>query len=703
MRPKREKWDTYDDETAGEEPSKDKEERQVKIVYGDSRWAYALLAVLPVFGQTLYIFSLRGGSPDDDPEDWVQSNLPQLFLFVVLSSLTFVFGMMGSLFISSKKVSALLVLWYLFCLGTIMGLSNHESTIQSHGAYNAVAFLCLAIPEGATAILVRLLITHELKFRCPKTSFVALCLVFILSVIITSHSRDDWDRGLFDASLQRKHACSIHTPVVSWDRIWEDSVVKAYSMWSWRSCEEQPIIATLNYSSQLLTIHCPTDFHGDAKYSLLPVVEGQLGSRMISWATPKIVWQTHYGGVINMRKYDSIVVQCGSYRNLVLNVPRNKKAVARVQSHNSSAQRDFYAQLEENQKTAHTTYQVKHNAPKPPSRHPVLSSQYVPRSTKLKVPNILVIYLDSISRNSLIRKFPHTMRFFEQVRNNATNNLGGPSVADAFQFLRYHSIGRTTRHNARAMFTGDPYESQLMTIWEILQDDYVTGIIDNTCAEWSAKYLEGRSAIADHRLSAIWCLPEYAGLRGESFDLFTGPWSLQRRCLVGEQVHNRVFEYINLFRKTYVDVPSFLLVKFTEGHEPSGSVIGMIDKPLSQLLQTVDLNSTAVILLSDHGLHMGILWSLGLSSSILENKLPGWFMLLPKWWTEGRNSADGIFLQENEQALVTPFNIFGTLLDLAGRDPPPRCSSYCQSAISYDLPDRNCPGAGIPDKFCGCS
>eukprot|EP01105_Mastigella_eilhardi_P010648 TRINITY_DN2480_c0_g1_i1.p2 TRINITY_DN2480_c0_g1~~TRINITY_DN2480_c0_g1_i1.p2 ORF type:complete len:130 (-),score=37.28 TRINITY_DN2480_c0_g1_i1:48-437(-) len=127
-------------------------------------------------------------------------------------------------------------------------------------------------------------------------------------------------------------------------------------------------------------------------------------------------------------------------------------------------------------------------------------------------------------------------------------------------------------------------------------------------------------------------------------------------------------------------------------------VVGMLDEPLSRFLHGLDLNRTGVVLVSDHGIHTGILWNFGFYSTHLENKLPGWYMALPRWWLDTRPGARQN-LEHNEQALVTPYELYATLLDLGGYT---KKDVKFKSVVSDQVAARDCDEAKIPRTYCRC-
>ena len=53
----------------------------------------------------------------------------------------------------------------------------------------------------------------------------------------------------------------------------------------------------------------------------------------------------------------------------------------------------------------------------------------------------------------------------------------------------------------------------------------------------------------------------------------------------------------------------FIVGAFNEGHEGTGEVIGLVDDDLVEFLGEINYNNTAVFIVSDHGLHMNIMFA----------------------------------------------------------------------------------------------
>ena len=104
-----------------------------------------------------------------------------------------------------------------------------------------------------------------------------------------------------------------------------------------------------------------------------------------------------------------------------------------------------------------------------------------------------------------------------------------------------------------------------------------------------------------------------------------------------------MLRYLDQFWNNYRDVPKFAVAAFTEGHEGTSEVVGLLDEDIYQTLSnsSLSLNDTIVLmgeyflynavcqcpyacLVSDHGLHMGLYFGLQTESALLENALPMW-------------------------------------------------------------------------------
>jgi len=249
----------------------------------------------------------------------------------------------------------------------------------------------------------------------------------------------------------------------------------------------------------------------------------------------------------------------------------------------------------------------------------------------------------------------------------------------------------------------DERQERMNTVWdEFYENGYVSASVDNSCLDWSGKYQHIRVSKVDHQLVAPFCHPEVHPLHNP-YGNFAGPFSILRRCLAGQYVHKYVFDYMSQFNRQYIGVPKFIVGAFNEGHEGTGEVIGLVDDDLVEFLAEVDFNNTAVFIVSDHGLHMNIMFAFKEPSVLKENALGLLTTILPTWFLE-KHPDINTNLKHNQQALVTPYEIFETLqhfIHFPNKTTPREPHSLSLfDPIPYN---RTCAGASIPPGFCICN
>jgi len=165
-------------------------------------------------------------------------------------------------------------------------------------------------------------------------------------------------------------------------------------------------------------------------------------------------------------------------------------------------------------------------------------------------------------------------------------------------------------------------------------------------------------------------LPEYHDRTGNPHGNFKGAYSILRRCLTGRYVHKYGIDYTKDFIKTYDGTnPWFFRASFIEAHEGTASVLSLMDDDLVDLFESLSdeaLDRTAIIMMSDHGLHMGLCF-LFTHQGFVEHKLPFLATLIPerflKEYPELRKNLD-----DNEQKLISAYDIYATLKDLLNFD-----------------------------------
>jgi len=230
---------------------------------------------------------------------------------------------------------------------------------------------------------------------------------------------------------------------------------------------------------------------------------------------------------------------------------------------------------------------------------------------------------------------------------------------------------------------------------------YVTLLVDEQCQatehipEWQAPKDAGgvgRTDTYHHRFHDLYCE-----------DLNQYGWD--KRCLRSKMAHTYVFDYLKSFYSNYPKSPKFSWSIIYEAHEPSLSLISLVDSSLEDyILHSIQDKNKITVILSDHGPHYGP-YVFPPRPGELEQKMPSLFVLAPTRFLE-QNPEIETALRELEQVLITPQDIYSILLHLMFYPDPP----------SGDIPEdlkqvlkpgvlqrhRTCRDAMVPDEYCLC-
>jgi len=320
--------------------------------------------------------------------------------------------------------------------------------------------------------------------------------------------------------------------------------------------------------------------------------------------------------------------------------------------------------------------------------------------------NVLVIYIDALSRANSIRKLPKTMSWFDSFMNKKD------SKAEAFQFFKYHSIAPFTYPNLyEALYGHHPNDPGLSKskpldsfIKQYQDNGYITGHATDYCQTSPLDIYLGepiKDTPYDHEALSIACDPHYHDPESP-YRVLEGPYSSLRRCLYGKDVFEHVYEYGNQFWRTYKDEKKILYLDFLVAHEGTGEVIKYMDDALYNFLNNLQqenlLEDTAVVLYADHGLHMqGLFHLMDITQVFTEIALPALYTVLPKKVAEkyGNN------IKANEQTLVSAHELYNFFFSLTEGEKSEKIEDSLLGPLS---PATTCNDIGIVDGGkCACN
>ena len=313
--------------------------------------------------------------------------------------------------------------------------------------------------------------------------------------------------------------------------------------------------------------------------------------------------------------------------------------------------------------------------------------------------NVLVLMIDAVSREHFHRKLTSVSSWLEAAHGHGVR---------VHEFFRAHAVGYNTGPNTGALYAGlkskadamsaflhqseGPFDPQFTVTDELLvnraevgQQLYwalaqaagaVTSSIQGMCQSWTGTYPHVPGAGLHYDMFAPFCDRE-AHPYPRPFSNLEGPFSIVRRCLRGKPVHSWIFDWLKQHRELYSHRHTWTTAMFMEGHEGTGEVISTMDDDLAEFLQGMTgctdgsrghvcaggaLENTLVVLLADHGGHMGP-YPLLSNTGRAENQLPLLMVLAPEPWLEQRPDIARA-LEVNQFRLVSPFDVYHGLVSL---------------------------------------
>jgi len=332
--------------------------------------------------------------------------------------------------------------------------------------------------------------------------------------------------------------------------------------------------------------------------------------------------------------------------------------------------------------------------------------QRIKNVTAQKLPlvdNFIFIFLDTLSRPQFKRKMKKVYSWIEKYYNNKTSPL------ESYQFMKYNAMEPNTQKTVPTMLTGVQTvfnnDTRDMIHKKFMDQGFVSAYASDMCDAYgftvdpSLTWLF-KNHNYDHELYSLFCDPTFT-LHGKEYGLFHGPYSCLRRCIYGKDTFEYVLNYGDEFWREYKDEKKFLFMSFIDGHEFTNEVITYLDIQLFDWLvrheENLEKNNTAIVFISDHGLHMSGYGDLfKLDDIIKELTLPSLFILLP------RNLADkyGDDVKSYENKLVTAFDIHDFMESVSGVE---QFSLYGKTLMKRTEEKRNCDkDPWIKEKWCRC-
>ena len=214
--------------------------------------------------------------------------------------------------------------------------------------------------------------------------------------------------------------------------------------------------------------------------------------------------------------------------------------------------------------------------------------------------NIIVLFIDSVSRVNSLRQLKKTLNFFEKfmLYNGSSLEKSPSEKFHSFQFFKYHSFLYCTPFNYPILFYGSLINRKKVLITKYLKENgYVTCFSGEICAKDNARAKHNLTIeeVYDHQF--VLCDPNRDSININTI-----------RCLYGKQNIEHLYEYGNQFWRKYKGNRKFLSIVSNEGHEGTLEVLKYADNIIFNFMNNLFndnlLKNTSIILMSDHGDNM---------------------------------------------------------------------------------------------------
>lgn len=271
--------------------------------------------------------------------------------------------------------------------------------------------------------------------------------------------------------------------------------------------------------------------------------------------------------------------------------------------------------------------------------------------------NIIIFYLDSVSRAYSIRQLKKTLSFFENfISYKGNSNTAFPTENfHSFQFFKYYSHKYFTTGNYPILFYGNHRNknNKYITLY-LKKNGYVTSYTSDFCYIDFIRTFHDFSFEDVHDHHFTFCDPSYWGPIPKV------------QCFYGKSHIEYMLEYTKQFWIKYKDNRKFSMFLTNFAHEGSLEKLKYIDNLIYEFFNNLFndnyFKETSIFLLSDHGVAIPSIYFLN-DFFKYEKILPMLYLIV----NDRKNvtyEQQYKFLHKNQQTFITGFDIYNTIVHL---------------------------------------
>ena len=619
--------------------------------------------ILYIINITSIIFYYLGLTPcDRDPSECTIKR--GLVFYFTIGTFTAISSLLYSIYISFTLYKRKHFFHYLYTIPIFLFfiLSYTGSDTLDHGFYNSFAFI------GINIILVPILLFIMIIVNLIiKKKYILLLIVFVIlvSLIIIYNnlpgfSCDYWPRGLNNTIIdndRNKYPCEILQPGKNKCYLKKFDGVFDASKFFRPSCSADNI---LKKEKKIFLKSLSNKYYGVSKLNHFgyPITTKSDKYSMYSVKDLREFQELINHNIIKMDLYNEenypnepypeveVFFDENNYGNIKINVTRNETLS--------------------------------------------LERKKIAEDKNSLFNNVLIVYIDAISRNHFRRKLHKLAEYIEPFMEYNLNET--QKKYTTFQFMKYNTLKGLTLPNIKSMFYGVSLnESDGVNLVKFYKEQgFVTGHTGTTCGKeifsvnglLRSQHLDYDSW--DYENIAMFCDENFFDW---NYAINKGVASILKRCLYGKYGFEYMIEYTKQFWKLYPDNKKFFRIHFNEGHEGSMELVTYLADPLFDFVKYFFdnnlLNDTFMFIVSDHGNHMLGPWAvIRPQDYLIETTLATLFFVVPN---NAKLYKDGLYdiIWENQQTFITPYDIHDTIIHIAyGKDEPdPRAFSKRGSSL----------------------
>ena len=583
--------------------------------------------------------------------------------YFTIGAFTGVSGLLYSLYISYSLFKRKHFIHYVYTLPIFIYLILNNTGAESvdHGFYNAFGFICIIIIFVPILlfifIIINLIIEKKYKILLLVTAIIIILIIIYNN--LPGFSCEFWDLGLNNTRISNdkyKYPCEILHPGKNKCYLQKMDGFFDFSKIFRPSCSAESI---LNKEKDIFLKSLSSRFYGVSKLNHFgyPITTHTDRYSMYNVRDLKEFQELVNHNIITMDLFDEENYPNEPYPEVEVFFDENNHGMIKINVTKNETLSKERKKISENKNSLFN--------------------------------NVLIVYVDALSRNHFQRKMKKLTRFIEPFMLYNLNKT--EKEYTAFQFMKYNTLKGLTLPNIKAMFYGvgisEPEGVNLVKFYK--EQGYVTGHTGTTCGKeiFSVNGLLRSQHLDyddwDHENIAMFCDENFFDWK---YSINKGIASVLKRCLYGKYAFEYMFDYTKQFWKLYQDNKKFFRIHFNEGHEGSMELVTYLSDPLFEFVKYFFdnnlLNDTFMYIVSDHGNHMIGPWAiLRPQDYIIETTLGTLFFILPnndKLYKEGLYDI----IHENEQTFITPYDIHDTMIHIAYGTDKPSPMAYSKSGSS---------------------